>query len=102
MIGSALAALKVLQYDLEHAELLDLKRDENFGAESDGSIIELSAIATNADGDVFMFSISPKKNQVAVITGYSPIDLVVTDPIGRIVSKEINQINDAEYIEGEA
>jgi hypothetical protein len=101
LIKTSEAALKVLQYDLEHAEILELKRKRGFGQAIDDPITELSAIARNADGDAFIFSIFPKKNRVTVITGYSPIDLIVTDPIGRIVSKETNQIDSAEYIEAD-
>ena len=59
----------------------------------------LSLLATDEDGTAYVFSFFTKYGKYCMIRGFSPIDLDISDNLGRSVNKQFSDIPGAVYTE---
>jgi len=97
LIDGIPAANDFTNYFVPHAEILHTSNGS--GSWKDGEIPDIVAMAQDEYGDVYFFWIFKKNNNFTRVSSWCPVDLVVENPDGYIVSKEVNEIPGAEYIE---
>ncbi|MCK4625156.1 MAG: VCBS repeat-containing protein [Phycisphaerae bacterium] len=56
-----------------------------------------SMIIEDSDGDIIVFGAHPKRERMCTIRAYSPVSIVASDPLGRVVSSDVNEIPHAVY-----
>lgn len=86
------------EFGVEYMEVLQKNLPPLF-KRTPGNAASLLLAARDASGQTMVLGFSEKRDQMCVVRGYSPIDLVVTDPFGGIISKEMSTIPGADYFE---
>ncbi|MEO0075768.1 MAG: T9SS type A sorting domain-containing protein, partial [candidate division WOR-3 bacterium] len=94
------AALKIIEFGVEQAQILHIERSQNQKTLQD-SVVGFTIIGQTGSGTTFCYSIHPIEEQVCLIRSFCPVDLILTDPNGRIVAKDTSEIPNAHYIEAD-
>jgi len=92
------AATRMLEYGVRDPELFDVFRAPNpktLQTEIEG----FSIIAFDSLGDVLTYGVYPFEERTCIVRSYCPVDLIVTDPLGRVVNKDTTEIPGARYTE---
>ena len=94
IIEGVAAAQDFLDHTISNIKIL-YKRE----SQRDNVVTDILVYVTDEEDNVYFFTLFPIQRNVSTITSWSPVDLVVTNPEGHMVSKTVNEIEGADYIE---
>jgi len=94
LIGGLKAANKFINYSITNRGVLQKNTNPH-----DGTILNLLVQTQDENGNIYTFMVFPKIQNFSRVSSWSPVDLVITSPVGLTVSKTVNEMPGAEYIE---